>query len=375
MADVSKLLHTTTVDETFLVNLEADQSLIRAARRKIRDRLREAFSRSSATTFGVEVRCRFFTQGSGSYRTLNDPAWPPRQQKDLDDGCYLPLSFLKGEKPSKAANLFFAFVDTVLKALAREEGWRHVPKPTCVRLVVAQDAHVDVPLYAIPDAEFRLLEARAALDSLHLARKAVPDTWERLPDDAVLLAHRENGWVRSDPRAISAWFIDAVKLYGERLRRDCRFLKAWRDHHQLDQANLTSIFIMACVWTAYEHIGGPFLPSREDERLLRIVDRMPAMIRGPMTIPACGTEDLNRIAEDERAWVARRVEGLRGELREIVERCSDPRRAVDILQASFGPRIPDKPELVEIKVAASLAVASYAPKVVAAPEVGRSRSG
>ncbi len=121
MANVSKLLYTTTDPESFLENLNAEDGDLKAAKAKIRGHLREAFSKTSRDLFGQEVCPRFFTQGSSSYKTLNDPAWPPSQQKDLDDGCYLPLSFVKGEQPSKAAEQFFKFVDAVLGELAKAE--------------------------------------------------------------------------------------------------------------------------------------------------------------------------------------------------------------------------------------------------------------
>ncbi len=221
MANVSKLLHTTTDPETFLENLEADASDLKEAKRKIRGHLKTAFRVASRQRFDTEVHPRFFTQGSSSYKTLNHPAWPPNQQKDLDDGCYLPLSFVRGQRPSKAAEQFFEFVETVLGELAELEGWTLITKPTCVRLEIATDAHVDIPLYAIPDHEFVLLEARA--DRVAKAYDKAPDRWEDLPSDAVLLAHRDEGWISSDPRKIHRWFLEAVDKYGDRLRRDCRF--------------------------------------------------------------------------------------------------------------------------------------------------------
>ena len=56
----------------------------------------------------MRVEPRFFTQGSFSYKTINDPCWVPPQQMDLDDGCYLPLAFVKAAKPAAAAQAFFA---------------------------------------------------------------------------------------------------------------------------------------------------------------------------------------------------------------------------------------------------------------------------
>jgi hypothetical protein len=375
MADVSKLLYSTVDPESFLRNLLADIVSLREARTKVRKHLRAVFARASKTVFGQDVRPRFFTQGSCGYKTLNDPAWPPRQQKDLDDGCYLPLSFMRGARPSQAASLFFQFVDAALKELAAVEGWKHVEKPTCARLVIGRDAHIDVPLYAIPDDQFRLLEDRAALQLRKAQGKVSPDLWEALPSDAVLLAHREENWVESDPRKIHAWFLDAVELYGERLRRDCRYLKAWRDHNELDRHHLSSILLMACIWMAYERIRGPFLPDREDERLLRVVERLPVLLNGPVPNPACKDEDLNRMTPQERDQVIAQVEVLRDRLKESVETCSDARRAVDLVTSVLGKRIPDRPDLVAIAAVTAATVLSHPTRVVAAPEVGRSRSG
>ncbi|MEQ1935609.1 MAG: CBASS cGAMP synthase, partial [Fimbriimonadaceae bacterium] len=196
MANVSKLLHTTVSDETFLLNLEANDALLKAAKTKIREHLRATFAASSEAYFGEAVAPKFFTQGSCAYKTLNDPAWPPTQQKDLDDGCYLPLGFIRGGKPSKAAETFFQFVDTALMELAKDEGWTFKRKPTCARLVITADAHIDVPLYAIPDHEFALMQKSIAANRM-LAKdsKGRPDTWEALPSNAVLLAHRDEDWI------------------------------------------------------------------------------------------------------------------------------------------------------------------------------------
>ncbi|MBP2540280.1 hypothetical protein G6M86_20205 [Agrobacterium tumefaciens] len=374
MANVSKLLHN-TVDEHFLSKIEADETPLRNARKKIRDRLRDAFEETSSGYFGVTVRPRFFTQGSFAYKTLNHPAFPPDQQKDLDDGCYLPLSFVRGEKPSKAAAAFFTFVETVLGKLADEEGWTLVTsKATCVRLEISNDGHVDVPLYAVPDHDVRLLvEARNTQKTASFDAKI--DNWEVLPSDAVLLAHREKDWVESDPRKIYDWFVDAVSLYNERLRQDCRYMKAWRDHHRLDDEGLTSINIMACVWKAYEMIRGPFLPSRPDERLLRVVEKMQVFLSDDVKIPPCGDENINRMTSDQRRKVVAKLYELELKLKEAIADCDDKNRAVDLVREGFGPRVPSRPDLVAIVASPAISVMSQPKKVVAAPEVGRSVSG
>ncbi len=374
MANVSRLLHN-TVDDNFLMNMRADELPLRVARTKIRERLRYAFAKSSATVFGTQVRPKFFTQGSFAYKTLNHPAFPPSQQKDLDDGCYLPLSFVRGDRPSEAASAFFAFVESALSDLAEEEGWTLVTeKATCVRLVISRDGHVDIPLYAIPDGDFRHLEEARNARSIK-AFDAKIDSWDALPSDAVLLAHREKDWVESDPRKIYDWFVDAVSLYKERLRHDCRYLKGWRDYHRLDDDGLTSINIMACVWKAYEAIRGPFLPDRSDERLLRVVEKLQIYLADDVRIRPCGDENLNRMSATQRSKVIGKLRELEANLRQAVTRCDNPDRAVELVRAAFGPRVPPRPDLVIIQVAPAVTVLSEPKKTVAAPEVGRSISG
>lgn len=270
MANVSKLLHTTTDPETFLENLTLDASdseKLRVARRDIRAFLKEWFATQSRQRLGVVIEPRFFTQGSVSYKTINNPIYVPKQQMDMDDGCYLPLNFVRGAQPSDAASLFFNFVDEALRQLAKEKGWRFVEKPTCCRLVIADDAHVDVPLYAIPDREFQSLEKATHARADTVFREMAADTalrWEDLPPDTVLLAHRENDWIASDPRKIRRWFLDAVEVHGEILRRVCRYLKGWRDYNHPTLDGVSSIILMACAFEVFEEVGARDMPSRED---------------------------------------------------------------------------------------------------------------
>lgn len=376
MANVSKLLYTTAEQESFFENLQPADAMLRAAKTKIRDHLRKAFRETGQTMLGFPVQPRFFTQGSFAYKTLNEPAWPPSQQKDLDDGCYLPLSFVRGERPSKAAALFFEFVDGALKDLAKTEEWKHVEKPTCSRLVIAGDAHIDIPLYAIPDKEFQLLESRMTADGKIVVAKANSDNWDALPSDSVLLAHRDDDWVESDPRKINDWFNGAVKVYGERLRRDCRYLKAWRDHHKLDGVQLTSILLMACVWRAYEDISDDFGKMREDQRFLKVVEKVVGYVANPVTNPAERNEDLNRMSMEQRETVRTAMTKLQNTLKDIVARCDDERAAVDQMMSAFGARVPNRPDLVDIEqVSAAALVFAEPKKIVAAPTVGRSVSG
>lgn len=381
MANVSGLLYRRGETPSFLDNLQITEDChaeLREARTKIRQCLRGEFGTASKAGVGFTVRPRFFTQGSFAYRTINDPAWTPPQQMDLDDGTYLPMTFVHGAKPSVAAAAFFKIVDRALQALAKSEGWTFVEKPTCARLVISDYAHIDVPLYAIPDAQFMLLEKAAkakTLDGAFDARADSIDRWDALPSDSVLLAHREEDWVASDPRQINDWFIGAVDVYGERLRRVCRYLKAWRDHHQPNLDRVSSILLMVCAWRAFDDFGRPNVPERDDAALLLVARRLPILLAGPVENPTDPDEKIDaRLGDAERRVAITMAEGLASELGEIVEKCFDPSDAVRRLQALFGDRIPNRPSLVDVTKAAHAEVRSHDRKISAAPVVGKSTS-
>ncbi|PDS34683.1 hypothetical protein CO665_29455 [Rhizobium anhuiense] len=372
------MLYSTVVDECFLLEIDPEDEAKKAllqARTKIRQRLKEAFAERSRDLFGKAIAPRFFTQGSHSYKTLNDPAWPPEQQMDLDDGCYLPMSFVTGARPSQASVLFFDFVDGVLRQLAKEEGWGFKEKDTCCRLVISHNAHIDIPLYAIPDVEFVLLEK--AMDSRHtsFSASARPDTWEALPSDSVLLAHRKEDWKVSDPRKIKTWFLGAVDIYGEKLRRVCRYLKAWRDHHKPALSEVSSILLMVCAWKAFEVTRRAFVPDREDEALLMVLDRLPAYLEGEVLNPTDPDEDINRVSSEGRKVAARYAKDFADQLRRTISSVADQNVAVTEMQASLGLRVPSRPDLVSVAETAKVTILSQPRKEVAAPVVGRSQSG
>ncbi|MFN2964430.1 hypothetical protein ACKUEI_26235, partial [Escherichia coli] len=89
--------------------------------------------------------------------------------------------------------------------LVEEKQWKLVTdKPTCIRIVISAYAHIDNPLYAIPDEEFVTL-AKASMERYGYAsltegvNMAERDAWAALPAGKVLLAHRECNWMPSDP--------------------------------------------------------------------------------------------------------------------------------------------------------------------------------
>ncbi len=387
MANVDKLLHGTSEGVDLLTKLgllATEEGLLKAAKAKTREHLKIAIGEATKSRLGRSIVPRFFTQGSSAYRTLNRPPWMPPQRKDFDDGVYLPMTFVKGARPSQAASIFFAIVDAALNDLIEREGWKGLEeKPACARVIIDDTAHIDVPLYAIPDEEFSKLtkaamEAQTAADSAEFdfmrSRMDRLDSWDVLPSDKVLLAHREEDWKPSDPRKIHEWFLAAVQDYGERLRRECRYLKAWRDFHKLD--HISSIILMVCAWTVFEQIGQLHVPTRDDLMLLKIAERLPDLFSREIENPADPPEMLGSSwAVDERRAAIKAAAQMLEDLDMAINHSWQSEEAVSLMQAVFGSRIPNRPDLVSVKAAAAAAVAAAPVHYTPAPDVGRSTSG
>jgi len=236
--------------------------------------------------------------------------------------------------------------------------------------VIAKDAHIDIPLYAIPDEEFvtlaKAFESRGiSMDSADFSEE---DVWTALPRDKVLLAHREEDWIASDPRPVKAWFLDEVEAKGEQFRRTVRYLKAYRDWHW-ESSGPSSILLMAAAAPVFEKHDG-----RDDLALLSVVEKLPAVLRGGVNNPADKSESLTKrlgVAAVEEA--AKAFESLEIMLRGAVN-ASSSSQACTWMRQEFGSRFPNEPDRIKnVSVASSIA---SSPAIAGPSElVGRSKAG
>jgi hypothetical protein len=364
MLNLSPLFFTTIDDECCMhseLDLTPEQRAeIAAARVAVRDCLREGIPRVLQARGYTEIvpQPRFFTQGSWAYGTLNGPGQTP-QQADLDDGCYLPMGFVSQTKrPSTAASVFFAAAEEALRLFVEARKWKLVTdKPTCVRVVISSFAHIDIPLYAIPDEEFVSLSAASmrlyGYDSLTEAlAKAERDAWTALPRDKVLLAHRVSDWMTSDPRPVKDWFLAEVEAKGSQLRRVVRYLKAFRDW-QWPTGGPSSILLMAAAAPLFEKRD-----RRDDLALLDVVSGLPQRLRAGVNNPVEASESLTeRLGNAGIEDAAKAFERLEGALRGATD-AGSPSQACVWMQDVFGPRFPNEPDRVKIvSVAATIAAA------------------
>jgi hypothetical protein len=375
MLNLSSLFHSGTEQPTLLDNitlLDPQRAVIVEAKEAVRNELRKGLP-AAMRALGLEpVEPRFFTQGSWAYKTLNAPAHAI-QQADIDDGAYLPLSFMRlTARPSVAGKVFFGAAQGALTPLVNARGWRLITdKPTCIRIEISNFAHIDVPLYAIPDVQFEQLR-KAAMARYYTMDEAVikaeRDAWTALPKDEVLLAHREDDWVKSDPRPVKEWFIGEVERHGEQFRRAVRYVKSFRDW-QWAKGGPSSILLMATAAPVFESRD-----RRDDLALLEMVEAMPARLREGVCNPVDTSESLtDRLGAIGVQETIEKLQALEQCLRGAIH-AGNPAQACEWVRQQFGPRFPDAP--ARVKAVTATATVQATPAVaVATPLVGRTQAG
>lgn len=141
---------------------------------------------------------KFHTQGSMAMGlTIN----PLNEEYDIDDGIYIRKKQIDYDDIKTWPTT--ATVHQLVKEACDVKNRTVEDKTTCVRIVYANSYHVDLPIY-IKDFEKN----------------------EFIPK----LAHKEDGWIDSDPRANTEYYKNYKQQYGDILQRLIMYLKAIKDY-------------------------------------------------------------------------------------------------------------------------------------------------
>ena len=290
---------------------------------------------------------KFRMQGSFSYHTCNQPAHVPPQEIDLDDGLFMPVSyFQKGgnRSPVIQSAAYFCIIEGILAPLCEKNGWQLVTdKTSCIRVKIDDTMHTDLALYSVPDADFqRILKGARDRGVDFSAELMMEDTaYRMLSQDEIMLAHRNEGWKKSDPRKLEDWFINAVKEYGEQVRTVSRYLKGWKDF-QWPEGRLASIALMAAVVSVFEKASAEIASDRDDLALLRVAEDLPDILANDIPNPVVEGERLDQgWSAEERCDFVAKAEALAGRLADALTQSSDRAVAYEALREQFGGRIPD----------------------------------
>ena len=376
--NLSRLLHNEPLGPSYKRNISVSESRKKELRR-VRDAIRaqiafamdnwDSYVRKSffvedvalASQVPAALKPKFRMQGSWNYKTLNDPAHKPPQQIDIDDGMFLPISFLTGERrnrPAITSQGYFALVEASLKPLCDKYGWTlatgEKKKNSCVRVLIDAEAHADIALYAVSDNHFKTIVEKSERLNFTVASRKNPLAYSRqfydaLSYDDMMLAHRTEGWKPSDPRKLDEWFLSAVKHHGESLRRVCRFMKGWRDYSWPKEADSgpCSIALMACVVEAYNELNLSAHHARDDIALLESANVTARLMRKRILNPVVPGQYLDE-GWDERGVRQSYVNAAAQLTRNIQDAIDQQSKALALgdLRRALGGRIPNNTSLI-----------------------------
>ena len=338
MRDMSILFKSTTNGFLEKLNLSVEQkTIIHEALSKIKTRISDVISKEYA------IHPRYMTQGSAGYKTQNQPCWST-QEIDYDLGCYLPFSDIEETgKPYRAAKVFFETVDMALEKLVEEENWNGIckEKDTCCRVLLTKDTHIDIPLYSVPDKEFPAIREfcgdmrKSICSSESYDFDIEEESWENFDYDEVLLAHRKDGWKKSDPRKINMYFRMQFEMKGEQLRRICRYIKAWRDY-KWKIGGPTSIYLMCLVEDLFIR-GNSF---GDDVELLEILKKIPERLNSPV-INKSENEELKMKKTEDLTLLKDYAKEFSKDLKQaLIDTNISDRDACQLIQKHLGKRFP-----------------------------------
>lgn len=372
--DASKLLYAKFENNRFIHKLnvsETDKQTLLDARKKGRKAIKQAFHQAkhilqegfdefnqnnppqefvigSQREF-VDITPAFWPQGSYSYNTMNNPAYSPPQQFDLDDGVYLPMDMFE-DMPIYSKDLFFEIVDEALSELAKTEKWEFQKKDTCSRIVINPKMHLDFPMYAMPRKKFEELKQKQQI-ALNVVtesyefREAVDETIELNPDEVYLAVRNEEHWIKSDPKQIELWFKGKIKIHGKRLTRVCRYFKSWRDFTWLN-GGPSSIVLMVNVVDVFNRNE---IFNRDCEAILEVSKELPELFSKDILNPAVDEQEemfLSRHSKEEVEDIISKSKELQTSIKTGLVYAKTKQEVVDQFRISFGSRIPNNTLLV-----------------------------
>jgi hypothetical protein len=177
---------------------DAKRKNLKTSRRALRNKIRGYFKDNKPD----EIQPKFFGQGSMAMDTIVNPI--PRTVikdgkestvllYDIDDGVY----FIGQEEIGQRKSIQ-TYHNWIVEGAKGHTDTPPIDKDTCVRVKFSDGHHIDLPIY--------------------YKKGETPE-----------LAHKQKGWVESDPRGFVEWFNSRADEQ-EQLRRIVRYFKAWRDY-------------------------------------------------------------------------------------------------------------------------------------------------
>jgi hypothetical protein len=182
---------------------ESRKSTLRTSRKDIKKKIRDWFSENKPD----ELQPKFSGQGSFDTDTIVNPI-PEKDENDktvlkydLDYGVY----FVEKEDENNRQEII-TWHNWVYESVEDHTNIPPVKKNTCVRVIFADGHHIDLPIY------YR-------------------------DGDVIELAHKRDGWRKSDPKEFKEWFENSTNGKPQ-LCRIVRYIKAWKNYRENKNTSL-----------------------------------------------------------------------------------------------------------------------------------------
>lgn len=349
-------------------DLEFFNQVKKVVKSHLKTKIKEFLEQQGITS----ITPKFRIQGSWAYGTCNLPA-KSGQEMDFDYGVYLPVRAFEGFNPeagaSEQAKSYFEQVELMMQDLCDQHKWQlDTSAPSsCIRIKLKNNAHMDIPLYAVPNDMFDDLEERNELqfsldsttaihESLNYSEWAFEDFNIKSFSEASLvdrniqiihMARRDGTWQESDCELIRKWFANKLRPLpdkGQQLRAICRYLKAWRDWQFADktfQPSSILLMIIACKHYQYHQ-------SRDDLALLSVLEKLPDALNSDIyeNIEEHESEDFNRMKSHERPIAKQYADKLYQSFMASLSN-SNKSKVLNFITNEWGDRIPQDESLIE----------------------------
>ena len=307
MADCSKNFKDDKEEQnSFLSNISITTSEIKQLvksrnelRKKIRIHLKDKKVKST----------KFYRQGSYAHGTLIKPL---DEDYDIDDGVYLDLTSFEDELTTKTIH------NWIVEAVKNHTQLDPVDKEACVRSLFKAGYHIDLPAYKI-----------------EVVNKNDEDEED---EEIYYIAKKTAGWEESDPRAMTDWFLNQIKIKSEQLRRLVKYIKAWRDYRGTKNSTKlpSGLTLTILVCEQYES------DTRDDISFYETVKKIETRLKEDEDIwkPYEPTENMRDYISDAQ------FKNFLGELKTLIENGKSSiiedscEEAAKIWQKSLGDRFP-----------------------------------
>lgn len=288
MADLNKLF----VEFNDKITLSpSKKEKLKTGRDTLRKKIKDEFSDKDTN------KLKFCGQGSYMMKTTINPI---DGEYDLDDGVYIQgySDTEMDEWPSTST------VHSWIKnAVDGHTSTPPIDKNTCVRVIYVNDYHIDLPSYIIKD-------------------------------DVAYLSHKNDGWVISDPKAFTEWFVGKVTDKGEQLRSLVKYLKAWKEYKDIDLKGIAVTILVGENYYSYD--------NRDDLSLLGTLTNIIETLEEDFKCvkPVAPNEDIfDGYSETKKNSILSGLKNLRDNLKKAIDK-EDEKEASDIMRKYFGDRFP-----------------------------------